>query len=201
MRHLTLMIPIALLITGCSTAMTPPIQEYTIYPSVESSAAHTVHSSKTLRISSMKTIPSLASKNLYYLRSKGESGSYLYSRWSDSPAILIERSLTAALEEKKMFTTLLTPLSTAHADWILEADLNAFYHRFEQNDKSSGVIDITYRLIDTKTKLPLASKRFIIIVASASADAAGGVNALTEATQELTDQLIQWLNIQIQEKK
>lgn len=201
MRHLTLMIPIALLITGCSTAMTPPIQEYTIYPSPESSAALTVRSPKTLRISSTKTIPSLASKNLYYLRSKGESGSYLYSRWSDSPAILIERSLTAALEEKKMFTTLLTPLSTAHADWILEADLNAFYHRFEQNDKSSGVIDITYRLIDTKTKLPLASKRFIIIVASASADAAGGVNALTEATQELTDQLIQWLNIQIQEKK
>lgn len=200
MRHLVLIIP-AVMLVGCSAAISPAIHEYTIYPPSDQDVPTVAHSSKTLRLSTTKTVPSLASKNLYYLKNGGESGSYLYARWSDTPAILIERSLSGALHDQGLFASLLTPTSAAQADWVLESDLNAFYHRFEAGQKSAGVIDITYRLIDTKTKLLISSKRFRIATAAASEDAKGGIDALTAATRELTDQSTRWLAIQIQEKK
>ncbi|MGA9046284.1 ABC-type transport auxiliary lipoprotein family protein [Sulfuricurvum sp.] len=200
MRHLVLIIPIVMLV-GCSSAISPAIQEYTIYPASDQAAPTVAHSSKILRLSTTKPLPSLASRNLYYLKDGGESGSYLYTRWSDTPAILIERSLSSALHEQGLFTSLLTPTSAAQADWVLESDLNAFYHRFETGQKSAGVIDITYRLIDTKTKLLISSKRFRIATAAASEDAKGGIDALTLATRELTEQSTRWLSIQVQEKK
>lgn len=200
MHPLALIIP-AVMLAGCSTAISPAIQDYTIYPSSDKTAPTAANPSKTLRLSTTKTVPSLASRNLYYLKSGGESGSYLYARWSDTPAILIERSLSGALYEQGLFASLLTPASAAQADWVLESDLNAFYHRFETGRKSAGVIDITYRLIDTKTKLLISSKRFQISTTAASEDAKGGIDALTLATRELTEQSTRWLTIQIQEKK
>jgi cholesterol transport system auxiliary component len=201
MRNFSLIILLTLMLVGCSTTITPPIQEYTIYPSSDNSAVTDVHSPKTLRLSSTKAIPSLSSKNLYYLGSDGETGSYLFSRWSDNPSSLIDRSLSASLEEKGLFAALLSPASPAHADWILESNLDAFYHQFQQDEESFGVIDITYHLIDTKTKSHISSKHFRITAPAASEDARGGVGALIQATKELTKQSTQWLSSQIQEKK
>lgn len=201
MRNLTFIIPIAYMMMGCSSTISPSINEYTIYPSSKNNSSSLEHSSKILRLSTTKTIPSLASKNLTYLRSSGESGSYLYTKWSDNPAVLIERSLASALHDQNLFEALLTPTSTAYSDWILESDLSAFYHHFESEQKSKGIIDITYRLIDTKTKLLISSKRFRIATPAASEDAKGGIDALTLATRELTEQSTRWISIQIQEKK
>jgi cholesterol transport system auxiliary component len=191
----------ALLLIGCSTALTPPISEYTIFPAQPLVDSKSSLSSRSLGLATSKTPPSLSSKNLYYLREDGESGAYLYSRWSDTPAVLIHRSLTASLHNKALFVSLLPPTSAAHAHWILESDLNAFYHRFSTKEKSEGFIDITYRLIDTATKLPIASKRFIITAPAPSNDAKGGVNALTQATQELCEQITVWITTLAKEKQ
>lgn len=193
MRHLTLLIPFVILLGGCSSTLTPPVQEYTIYPPLHSSSSSKPFSAKTLRLSPTKTIPSLSSRNLLYLRQNGEVGNYLYTRWSDVPAILIERSLVDSLQVNMLFSALLTNTSSAQSDLLLESDLHAFYHRFEADRKSQGVIDITYRLIDTKTKLPIASKRFFITKEASGENAAGGIEALTAATSELTLQCTQWL--------
>ncbi len=191
----------ALLLIGCSTALTPPISEYTIFPVQPLVDSKSSLSSRSLGLATSKTLPSLSSKNLYYLREDGENGAYLYSRWSDTPAVLIQRSLTASLQKKALFVSLLPPTSVAHAHWILESDLNAFYHRFSTKEKSEGFIDITYRLIDTATKLPIASKRFIITAPASSNDAKGGVNALTQATQELCEQITAWITTLAKEKQ
>lgn len=191
----------SLLILGCSAPLTPPISEYTILPHTYPVKETTPLSIHTLSIASSKTLPSLASKNLYYLKNGGESGSYLYSRWSDTPSVLIQQMLTSSIEEKSLFSSLLPPTSTAHADWVLESDLNAFYHRFSTKEKSEGFIDITYRLIDTTTKLPIGSKRFIVTVPAATNDAKGGVDALTKATHQLCTEVTEWISILIQEKR
>ncbi|MDD2266507.1 ABC-type transport auxiliary lipoprotein family protein [Sulfuricurvum sp.] len=191
----------SLLIIGCSAPLTPPINEYTILPYEHSVKETAPLSSHTLSIASSKTLPSLASKNLYYLREGGESGAYLYSRWSDTPSVLIQQILTASLEEKGLFASLLPPTSSAHADWVLESDLNAFYHRFSSKDKSEGFIDITYRLIDTTTKLPIGSKRFTVTVPATTNDAKGGVTALTQATRQLSTEVMEWMRNLIQEKR
>lgn len=197
MHYITLFITIILLLAGCSSAITPPIKEYTIYPSGSESAILKPISSKTLRVMSPKTLPSLSGRDLLYLRENGEVGNYLYTRWSDAPGTLIKISLLHSLQEKKLFATLLNGTSSAKSDWVLESDLNAFYHRFEGEQQSYGVIDITYRLIDTKTKLPITSKRFFITKISPARNAEGGVQALSDATQELTYQCTLWIQEEI----
>lgn len=197
MRSITFLIPIALLIGGCSPTLTPSTKEYTIYPTKGESSASKPISTKTLRLMSSKTLPSLSSRDLVYLRQNGEIGNYLYTRWSDTPGTLIERSLLHALQEHRLFTTLLNSTSSAQSDLVLESDLSAFYHHFEGEHKSHGVIDITYRLIDSKTKLPIASKRFFITKEAPTDNAEGGIKALSDATQELTRQCILWIQKEV----
>lgn len=186
-----------LILLGCSTAIAPSIHEYTIYSPHEAHPSMVARSSKALRIAATKSVPSLLSKHIYYLRPSGESGHYLYSRWSDIPPVLIERNLHTLLEEKALFSALLTSGSHANAEWILESDLSAFYHRFDSRGNSQAVIDMTYRLIDSGTKRLIASKRFLITPPSPTEDAPGGVKALTQATNELTEQCTLWLAEQI----
>lgn len=200
MRHFYLIIPSLLLLSGCTT-ITPSINEYTILPRpVTANVSASSLSPLTLRIAGIKTVPSLASKNLYYLYEKGENGSYLYSRWSDTPAVLIERSLASVLQEKNLFKAFFPSSSSAQSDLILESDLNAFYHRINNNGTSDGYIDITYRLIDSTTKRTLSSKHFTILSPAPSNNAKGAVDALTQATETLSEQCAQWLATTLKEK-
>jgi cholesterol transport system auxiliary component len=199
MRHYPLYFVALLILTGCS-ASTPPIREYTLLSSQKLEHQKKPQSSKTLTVASGKSLPSLSTKNIIYVYENGETSPYLYSRWSDTPSALIQRALLASLHEEALFTALSPTGSSAQTDWILESDLNAFYHRFSKN-RSEGDIDITYRLIDARTKRPLATKRFTITSAAPSMDAQGGVEALKHSTIELTAQSIAWLNTLVKEIK
>ncbi|MBN2870716.1 MAG: membrane integrity-associated transporter subunit PqiC [Campylobacterales bacterium] len=201
MKRTAFFISAVLALAGCS-APSPSVSEYTIFPSPTlHSAPASPLSTASLRIAPTRTLPSLASKNLYYLREGNESGAYLYSRWSDTPASMIERSLVASLEERKVFAVLLSSASSAHSVRLLESDLNAFYHRFLPDGSSEGYIDITYRLVDATTKQTLGVRRFQIASKAPTGDARGGVSALSDATRETSAQCTQWLIQLIQEKQ
>ncbi len=183
---------IAFIVAGCSS-LRPSVHEHTILPSNTPHVAVTQSINATLKVLSTRSISSLASTQLYYLKDASHIDAYLYSRWSDSPSSMIDRSLTSSLQNRQLFTTLIPSTSSATADVILESDLSAFYHRFNDDAKSEGFIDVTYRLIDTKTKKTIASKHFVIIEPALSADAKGGVDALTKATWHLSEKTTDWL--------
>ncbi len=189
----------ALLMIGCS-ATTPSINEYTLLSPQMSTDSHPPLTSKTLNIAPPKALSSLSSKSILYLRNDTESGSYLYSRWSDTPAALIQRSLIQSLQNENLFSSVSPTSSLSQSDWIVESDLDAFYHRFVEN-ASEGYIDITYRLINPKTKQIIASKRFMITAPANSNDALGGVQALKNALQELNIQCSAWLTPLIKENR
>lgn len=201
MKHIPLFITIVVLLTGCST-MHPPISEYTILPSAYTPAGNTpANLNGTLKLSSTRSIASLASTQFYYLKEASSINAYLYSKWSDTPSSMIDRSLTSSLQKEQLFETLIPQTSSATADLVLESDLNAFYHRFHKDSTSEGFIDITYRLINPKTKTTIASKRFTIIEPSPSQDAKGGVIALGNATHNLSGQCTSWLTLILKESK
>jgi cholesterol transport system auxiliary component len=187
------------MVLGCSSKA-PSVNEYTLLSPPISVKQNTPKSSKSLTVASIKSIASLSTKNIIYLYENSESAPYLYSRWSDTPSVLIQRALLSSLSEANLFASLSPATSSVQADWVLESDLNAFYHRFSKN-ASDGYIDITYRLIDARTKRPLATKRFIISSPSLSMDAQGGIEALKNSTLELNRQSILWLNTLIKEIK
>jgi cholesterol transport system auxiliary component len=199
MRRYSISIVSVFMLFGCS-ATTPSVNEYTLLSSKTIQPTTVPLSSKTLSVALSKSIPSLSTKNLIYLRENGETGAYLYSRWSDTPTALLQRSLLISLYEHPLFASLSASNSLAQSDWVLESDLDAFYHRFSK-DKSEGYIDITYRLIDTKTKSLLGSKRFSISSPAPTMDAQGGVDALQKATDELNTQCILWLTTLTKEIK
>lgn len=200
MKNMLLAAAFISMMTGCSTT-TPAINEYTILPLYAPYNSPIPRSELSLKLIPTKSIASLSSKEMHYLRSTAQTGVYLYSRWSDTPASMIDRSLISSLQNRRLFSTLLPATSSASADMTLESDLHAFYHRFHEDGSSEGYIDITYRLIGSKTRHVVASKRFVITSPSLSADAQGGVNALTDATREASLQCTQWLIQLIQEKQ
>ena len=200
MKHIALLITILSLFTGCS-AIRPATFEYTILPSYIPTGTVGESINGTLKLSSTRSIASLASTQFYYLKESSSINAYLYSKWSDTPSSMIDRMLTSSLQNQHLFDTLVPSTSSASADLILESDLNAFYHRFHNDANSEGLIDITYRLIDPKTKTTLSSKRFIITEPSPSEDAKGGAIALQNATYTLSSQCLSWLTLVIKESK
>ena len=201
MKPIALCITIVILFTGCST-IRPPMNEYTILPSSYMPAGDiTASKNGTLKLSSTRSIASLASTQFYYLKEPSSINAYLYSKWSDTPSSMIDRAMTSSLQNEHLFETLLPPTSSAAADLVLESDLNAFYHRFHNNANSEGFIDITYRLINPKTKATIASKRFTLIEPAPSQDAKGGVIALNNATHTLSLQCVSWLTLILKENK
>lgn len=199
MRKYILYFVTIFVLLGCSSKA-PSVNEYTLLSPPILVKQGTPKSSKSLSIASGKSIASLSTKNIIYLHENGETAPYLYSRWSDTPTVLIQRALLSSLYEENLFASLSPAISSAQADWMLESDLNAFYHRFSKN-ASDGYIDITYRLIDARTKRPIATKRFTISSPSSSMDARGGVEALKNSTLELNRQVILWLSTLIKETK
>jgi cholesterol transport system auxiliary component len=200
MKQLTLLITTIILFTGC-TVIHPATHEYTILPSYTPASEVAKSINGTLKLSSTRSITSLASMQFYYLKETSHIDAYLYSRWSDTPSSMIDRSLYSAMQNEQLFETLIPSTSSATADLVLESDLNAFYHRFHKDSNSEGLIDITYRLINPKTKITIASKRFIITKPSPSEDAKGGVIALNNATHDLSLQCISWLTLSLKESK
>lgn len=191
---------LAFVFAGC-TSLRPTMYEYTILPSYTTPTVTSKPFDATLKLSSTKSMASLASTQLYYLKDTLRMDAYLYSRWSDSPSHMIDRALYSSLENQQLFETLIPATSSATADLTLESDLHAFYHRFLDNAHSEGFIDITYRLIDTKTKRPIASKRFMITHPAPTVDAKGGVSALNSATHTLSQQCTAWMNVTMKENK
>lgn len=189
MRHYPLYLIALFTLWGCSA---PSINEYTLLTTQTVYQDKAPLSSKSLSVALSKSVASLSGKNIIYLHENGETGAYLYSRWSDTPSLMLQRSLLTSLYAQGVFSSLSPSTSVAKSDWMLESDLDAFTHRI-LNDKSDGYIDITYRLIDTQSKRQIASKRFVVSYPSTSADATGGVNALKSSEHELNRQCIEWL--------
>jgi len=200
MKYALISVITLLLLSGCSTR-TPPVQEYTLTSPVQSAGAPVALTGRILAVAPVKSSPSLSSKDILYLRNGRETGAYLYARWSDTPSVMLTRAMMLALEERHLFASVVPLSSTGQPDWLLESDLHSFYHRFNSETQSEGVIDITYRLVDPKEKRIIAAKRFTVVTAAATPDSRGGVDALNAAATRIGDECIRWLNTLIQENQ
>lgn len=182
------------LLSGCSSH-TPAITQYSLSPSYSKAHISDSKSNKSIKLITTETLSSLNTKAIRYTLPTLESGAYLYARWSDTPAMMLNRLLASSLENEKIFPIIITSHSSTQSDWVLESELLTYEHRFIGNRSSQAVIDIVCRLIDTKSKQPIAAKRFTITVDAPSEDIRGGVNAFQRASEELTRQQIEWLKL------
>jgi cholesterol transport system auxiliary component len=128
---------------------------------------------------------------------------YSQSRWSMPPAQLVRQRLRDTLSLKRPVFNAREGLALNRSQnpllpLQLRLELQEFSHYFSAPDASVGLVRLRATLVDvTAAGEKLMAQRIIVAQKSApSADAPGGVRALTAATDAAIEELDQWLQQQ-----
>jgi cholesterol transport system auxiliary component len=152
-----------------------------------------------LAVADIDTNPALDSTAVLYRLAYDDAQQlqpYALARWSMTPAQLVGQRLREQLAQGR---ALLNPgeggLVGAAAPPTLRIELEEFSQLFETPNKSVGLLRLRATLVQPgPTGEKLVAQRNVIVQRPApSADAPGGVRALTEATDAAVQKIDQWL--------
>jgi cholesterol transport system auxiliary component len=114
---------------------------------------------------------------------------YAHARWSVPPAQLVRARLRDALLTQGAVLS-----SEGNTPWVLRVELDEFSQIFASPEASLGLVRLRASLLKNEQ---LIGQTTVLARANApSQDAAGGVKALTAATDDAVRQLSAWLNAQ-----
>jgi cholesterol transport system auxiliary component len=121
---------------------------------------------------------------------------YAHARWSMAPADLVRQRLREQLGARRVVLNPTDGLAAPVGSLTLRVDLDEFSQLFETADKSAGLVRLRATVGQTtaagKERL-VAQRSFAARHSSMTMDAAGGVRALTDATEAVVQELDQWL--------
>ena len=128
---------------------------------------------------------------------------YAQARWSMPAAQLVRQRLLAQLGQQRAVFNAGSSVTLSRARGAalplrLRIELEEFSQLFSTPDASVGLIRLRATLVDlTPTGETLVGQRSVVVQSPASSpDAAGGVRALTHATDLAIEELAQWLQQQ-----
>ncbi|SCY03563.1 ABC-type transport auxiliary lipoprotein family protein [Nitrosospira sp. Nsp13] len=120
------------------------------------------------------------------------SYTYANSRWAAAPATLLTQRVKgyiAGVSNERVVSA----GDGVRADYILRLELEEFTQIFDTPHQSRAVIRLRASLIERSTRSLLAQRSFSTEQAAPTANAAGAVRGLTEASDKLIENLISWL--------
>jgi len=117
---------------------------------------------------------------------------YAQARWTTPPAQLLRLRLRELLGQRR---SVLVPLdAVAPGTLALRVELEEFSHYFASPSTSSGLVRVRATLSRTGSPAkPLAQTSLVVQKPAATPDAAGGVQALAQASDAVIAQLDQWV--------
>jgi cholesterol transport system auxiliary component len=124
---------------------------------------------------------------------------YGSSRWAATPATLLTqriRSRLAAVNDAGVTSA----AEGARTNYMLRLELEEFTQVFDTTDSSRAVVRFRASLVDRRTRLLLSQRNFNIEQSSPAPNAASGVRALTQASENLIGSLIGWLAEELPEE-
>lgn len=129
---------------------------------------------------------------LLYGRAAGMRAPYQYASWTERPAGRIARLAQRRLAARGGFRDVSLAEAGTATDLLLSLTLESLYHDL---DDGSGTLrlEMAAQLVDWRARRPLASRRFAVDEAVASADAAGAAQAAGRAVGRLLDALAPWV--------
>jgi cholesterol transport system auxiliary component len=131
--------------------------------------------------------------NLYFRLAYADAArpqAYANSRWAMPPAALLTQRLRAALQQASK-AAVLSPADGVRTDYVLRLDLEEFSQVFDSPEKSRGVVRLQARLV--RGRELAAQQSFAVELPAPSANAEGGVRALSAASDEAGRRLADWL--------
>lgn len=120
---------------------------------------------------------------------------YALARWSMAPAQLLRQRLREHLGQRRAVLNAAQGMVADKPAMVLHLELDEFSQLFDTAQQSSGLVRLRATLAQggQGAERLLAQRSFIVQRPAASADAPGGVRALTEATDAVIAELAQWL--------
>ncbi len=200
-RHATAACLLTALLAGCGVLQEPPraaVYDFGVPAAVatpaESDKRKQLPALVLAQIGATQTLDSPALLYRLAYANDQQLRPYSLARWSAPPAELVRQRLRERLSADR---TVLGPLDPGAA-LTLKIDLDEFSQLFTSADESVGVVRMNATL--TRSTLsgeePVAQRSVTVRRPAPTADAAGGVQALTAATDAAADDLAQWLKAQ-----
>ena len=199
----------AMLLAGCAAprAQTPiAIYDFGLQrPSTASNVADTsgqpqLSASLLVAATSPAWLDSLAIQYRLAYHNLAQSYAYASSRWSATPVALLTQRIKRRIADISN-DAVVSASDNVRTDYALRLELEEFTQVFDTPDQSRAVVRLRASLIERGTRLLLAQRSFSIEQAASAANAVGAVHALTEASDKLIENLIDWLARELPKKK
>jgi len=146
----------------------------------------------TLLIPVASATPMLDSLNIIYrlnYRDAGRPEAYLEHRWAASPAVMLTDRLRARFAPAAR--GVVSVQDGARADYALRVELEDFSQSFDTPEASKVVVRLRASLVHQETRA-LHAQRTFAVERSAAPDAPGAAKALSEASDAVVDEVLQW---------
>ena len=198
-----LSILILYLLSGCTVFHKSPssisVYDFGIQQHTQNRLQQSYKQRKSILIADA-TVPSWLDNTAIHYRllyhNPSQSYSYANSRWIGPPASI----LTQKIRDRIVTNTneqVIKSSSTAKTDYILHIELEEFIQAFDTMKESHVVIGLRASLIERNSRNLFAQKDFSIKEKAPTTDAAGAVFALSSASNQLINELIEWLTIEL----
>jgi len=198
-----LIIVAALALTACALPSAPP--RATVYDfgpgAVVTAPANRMAPLPPVALAEVESSAALDSTALLYRLAYADAQAlrpYAQARWSMAPAQLVRQRLRERLGQRRAVLnagdgSVIDGSKTS--PWLLRTELEEFSHLFESPTTSTGLLRLRATVVQASPqgeKL-VGQRSFIVQRPAPSADAAGGVRALTAATDAAVDEVDLWL--------
>jgi cholesterol transport system auxiliary component len=146
----------------------------------------------TLLIPVASATPMLDSLNIIYrlnYRDAGRPEAYLENRWAASPAVMLTDRLRARFASAAR--GVVSVQDGARTDYALRVELEDFSQSFDTPEASKVVVRLRASLVNQETRA-LHAQRTFAVERSAAPNAPGAAKALSEASDAVVDEVLQW---------
>lgn len=195
------MLALCQLLSACSTPQPPvskAVYDFGVVHTASTVAASEMPSRPALALPDIEAGNGLESPAMLYRLLYADAQQlrpYAQARWSVPPAQLVHARLRDALARSGPVL-----MNEGLASWTLRIELLEFSQIFSDPNSSYGLVRMRLSLFKTNTSQGerlVAQTTVLSRAASNSQDAAGGVRALTAATDDAVQQIDRWLSAQI----
>lgn len=193
MGKIYILISLFFIFTGCSTTL-PTVVKYKISPQLVLEAQeNSMCSTKSVKVSSAFSNPSLMSKDMSYVKGVSKVYEYSESAWLNNPNRVVSREFVKMLRTLGIYKSIQSSKSRTRSELVVEIDLEEFMQYYSDDLNSSySLVNINLSIIDSKTSKVIATKNFRSKVDTKTLDADGGVKALNMALENVLNKSAKW---------
>jgi cholesterol transport system auxiliary component len=185
------------LLTGCSVLPDKPVRAaaYDFGPGARAQPAAAVAAPlPALALADIDTPASLAGTALLYRLAYADGQAlrpYAEARWSAPPAQLVRQRLRGLLGQERA----VVGVGEGAPGLTLRLELEEFSQVFDAPDRAIGLVRLRATLVETGSgrERRISQRQVVAEAAAPTPDAAGGVRALTAATDTAAQELARWL--------